>query len=70
MWVRDESGQRVPMELIMYRSNQHTSLPFYTQDFEDEEFFYIVTGLHGIPRKDKSLLGSRYHAIDWQAHWK
>jgi hypothetical protein len=68
-WVQDRDG-RVPMEVLMYRSNKHIGLPHYLQDFEDEEYFYIVTEIHGIRRENVGFFESKYHHFEWQLHFK
>ena len=70
LWCCDPHGYRIPVELSMYRANNNPRLPFYIQDFEDEDFFYIVTALHGVKKEKSSLFGNRFHDFDWVEHLK
>ena len=64
-WSRDEAGHRVPTELLLYRTNQHTSFPEFIHDYEDEDLLYIVVEPHGLPKPRESFFGAAYYDVNW-----
>lgn len=76
MLIEDETRRKVPVDVLRYRSNTHFDLPMHLDDMEDEDFFYIITALHGIPANHPrgahdGIFGNqiRYHAVNWDVHY-
>lgn len=63
---QDDRGFQVPKQVLRYRANEKLTLPMYLKDYEDDDLFYIVFALKGIPKIDPSIFESDHHKFKWE----
>lgn len=51
LWITSRVGDKLPIELTVYRANKNIRYPEYIEDYDHDGYYYIVTELHGLPRK-------------------
>lgn len=73
------NGRQVPKELMKYLTKEDKELPLYRFHYEDTDWFYIITEVHGdikakeeqtiVEKITKGLIGEPRYAVNWEAHF-
>lgn len=53
-WAHDPALGVIPLEIYLLRQMKHDNIVGFIDFFEDDQFFYLVTELHGTPWTDSS----------------